>query len=132
MKTKSKRFKIKRGWNWKSYVISWLIKKIYNKKNIDQMWREINYRSWFEFFKRLTRNSSVERERKKKKQLPPLNPMCIKDTRYPIMLGVWRLFKHLSRKQCLVVGQPFTHRLWHRGNPHDNYFLIIFNKCDLL
>jgi len=67
MGIKFKKLKIKKGWDWKIFVISWLIQNIKNnnKKEMDWMWRGNKLRGLSDFLNGLTWNLRVERERKK-------------------------------------------------------------------
>jgi hypothetical protein len=49
MGIKFKKLKIKKGWDWKIFVISWLIQNIKNnnKKEMDWMWRGNKLRGIF-------------------------------------------------------------------------------------
>ena len=68
MGIKFKKLKIKKGWDWKIFVISWLIQNIKNnnKKEMNRMWRGNTLRGFSDFLNGLTWNLRVERERKKK------------------------------------------------------------------
>jgi len=67
MRTKSERSRNKRGWNWRIFVISWLIqnKKIVIKRKMTKCEGEINCKGWCDFLMGLAQNSRL-REREKK------------------------------------------------------------------
>jgi hypothetical protein len=75
----------------------------------------------------------VEEIKKKKKTIATSKPDVHQGYALPYYAGGMKTFQKLLQK-TVFSGQITLHTLplLHGGNPHDNYFLIIFNKCNLL
>jgi len=97
MRIKSERLKIKRGWNWKIFLISWFIQneKNSNKKERDQMWTGNKLQGLVWFFKgEHAEFKGGEREKGNKKRSSMPNQMRFRGMPYLTAFGAPRSFKH--------------------------------------